>query len=364
MRWPPDLGEQLAVRHHHAEVPGEAGEQAELDRREMHRGAAPGGLALFEVDPGFSEIQLCPRGRSRRMAQSGAHAREQLADAEWLGDVVVGAGVERLDLRALLDARREHHDRHRRPLADAADHLDAVEVRQAEVDDREVGLVHAGVERAAPPVGRLHDAVALGAERRAQEAPDMRLVLDHQNGCIHRASTSTGISGGVSKGKANLKAVPTPGSRSAQMRPPWSAMIARQIASPRPTPPRPPWRNLSNRLSRSPSGRPGPKSSTDTTSSLAWTCARRRTSVRAGVWRAAFSSRLPSACSMRAPSTRASGRSPGMSTMTRWSARRGFRRRTTEAAISPIEHQSRSSVSPPLSRRVICSTLATSSDIA
>jgi hypothetical protein len=40
-----------------------------------------------------------------------------------------------------------------------------------------------------------------------------------------------------------------------------------------------------------------------------------------------------------------------------------LRRRTTEAAISPMEHQSRARVSPPLSKRVICSTLATSSDM-
>ena len=60
-------------------------------------------------------------------------------------------------------------------------------------------------------------------------------------------------------------------------------------------------------------------------------CARRRTSVRGGVWRAAFSSRLASACSISAASTRTSGRSPGRSTITRWSARRWRRRRSTEA---------------------------------
>ena len=40
------------------------------------------------------------------MTQPDAHAREQLPYAERLGDVVVGAGVERLDLGALLDPRR------------------------------------------------------------------------------------------------------------------------------------------------------------------------------------------------------------------------------------------------------------------
>jgi hypothetical protein len=90
-----------------------------------------------------------------------SHPSEQLAHPERLGDVVVGAAVERVDLLALLDAGREHDDRHRRPLAEVLDDFQSVQVGQPEVDDREVGLVHAGVDLAAPAVGRLHHAVAL-----------------------------------------------------------------------------------------------------------------------------------------------------------------------------------------------------------
>ena len=52
-------------------------------------------------------------GVPERHAEPG----EQLADAERLGDVVIGASVERRDLVGLLAARREHDDRHGRPLA-------------------------------------------------------------------------------------------------------------------------------------------------------------------------------------------------------------------------------------------------------
>ena len=51
--------------------------------------------------------------RRRRPPQRGAQAGEQLVHAERLGDVVVGAGVERGDLVALAVAHREHDDRHR-----------------------------------------------------------------------------------------------------------------------------------------------------------------------------------------------------------------------------------------------------------
>ncbi len=52
-------------------------------------------------------------------AQVGAHPRQQLGHAEGLLDVVVGAGVERAHLVALLGAGREHQHRHVRSGAQA-----------------------------------------------------------------------------------------------------------------------------------------------------------------------------------------------------------------------------------------------------
>ena len=64
-----------------------------------------------------------------------------------LAEVVVGAGVERRDLVALLAARREHDDRHRGPLAQPPHHLEAVHVGQAEVEDHDVGLARLAASR-------------------------------------------------------------------------------------------------------------------------------------------------------------------------------------------------------------------------
>ena len=57
VRRPPHFGQQLAVRHHHAEVLRQAGEQAELDRREVDFVAVLARQALLEVDRGISELQ-------------------------------------------------------------------------------------------------------------------------------------------------------------------------------------------------------------------------------------------------------------------------------------------------------------------
>ena len=43
--------------------------------------------------------------------QGRAYPRHQFGHTEWLADVVIGPEVERLDLRPLVIARRQDHDR-------------------------------------------------------------------------------------------------------------------------------------------------------------------------------------------------------------------------------------------------------------
>jgi len=80
------------------------------------------------------------------VTESHAHPREQLADTEGLAEIVIGAGVERRDLVGLLAARGEDDDRHRAPLAKPRDHLQSVDVRQAEVDDDDIRLPARGLD--------------------------------------------------------------------------------------------------------------------------------------------------------------------------------------------------------------------------
>ena len=98
-----------------------------------------------------------------------------------------------------------------------------------------------------------------------------------------------------------------------------------------------------------------------TTRSFRSLLAHSRTTVPAGVCLAAFSSRLPSACSTSAASTLTSGRSFGSSTMTRCDASRSLMRPSAELATSAIDVQSRSIRISPVSSRVIWSTFVTRS---
>ena len=138
---------------------GELAEQVELDRRQVDLLAVTPHGAVGEVDLQVAD----PDGRVAVLApspQHRAHPGEQLLAAEGLGDVVVGAGVERPDLLALVADRGEDHDRDLAPAPDVGRDLDPVAVRQHEVEDDRVWRPDRdGVERLLLG-GRLLDAVA------------------------------------------------------------------------------------------------------------------------------------------------------------------------------------------------------------
>ena len=94
-------------------------------------------------DDGFDD-RLVGLGGRRAAAHRRPQPGQELVHAERLGHVVVGAGVERLDLVRRVGARRQHDHRRRQPAAQPVEHLDAGHVGQAEVEDDHVGPVLGG----------------------------------------------------------------------------------------------------------------------------------------------------------------------------------------------------------------------------
>ena len=133
-----------------------------------------------EIDVYVAECAHALRavGRARASSQHRPHARQELAGSEGLRQVIIGAGVERLDLIVLVGPRGQHEDRHVAPSAHVADEIDAATVGQAEIDDQKVGLARAGLDGAAASCLGLGHAVPLGFERDTHEAADLGIVLD------------------------------------------------------------------------------------------------------------------------------------------------------------------------------------------
>ena len=89
-----------------------------------------------------------------RASQHGVDARAQLARAERLGDVVVGAGLEALQRVDLLGARAQHHDVRRADGADALRGLEAVHAGHVDVERRDERLMLADELETLLAVGR------------------------------------------------------------------------------------------------------------------------------------------------------------------------------------------------------------------
>ena len=150
------------------------------------------------------------RAAAAARAQHGLHAADELGDAERLGDVVVGAGLEADDLVELGVLRREHQDVRVAERAHAAADLDAVDVGQADVEDDQVErrLQRGGLDGGLP-VGGLVDVEALLDQQGADEHPVLGCVVDDEG-----ARWGGGAGHGLPVSSAGV-AEPAPGRTSA-----------------------------------------------------------------------------------------------------------------------------------------------------
>ena len=110
--------------------------------------------------------------------QQRLHACGQLGVLERLHEVVVGTRLEARDLVLPAAARGEDEDGQRAAFAaQPLHHVDAAQLRQAEVDDGEIDGVLRGLEQAVFAVGRVVDAIAFGLELAGEAEPQGGVVL-------------------------------------------------------------------------------------------------------------------------------------------------------------------------------------------
>ena len=180
---PPHVGQQRAVRDHLPGVADQPGEQLVLGRRQVQRRAVQADVAGGEVDV-EAVVLVAGDGRAERgaaVAQRDPHARQQLADAERFGQVVVGARVEQADLAPVGLVRRDDQHRRAAVLAQLGQQRVAAAVRQAEVQQHQIDRrVPQQRPRLGHRRGRAH-LVPLDLQRRTQHLAQFRVVLDQQD---------------------------------------------------------------------------------------------------------------------------------------------------------------------------------------
>ena len=137
--------------------------------------------AAKSIDSGPNLTTGSPReARNCRRIAECARAR-QLRHAERLDDIIVGAELEKPHLLGFIGAHRKHDQRHRGPGPQPFEHVGAVHVGQAEIEDDEVGgLQRRRTQRLGAGLGLL-DGKAVELEAGAQKPPDLHFVVDHKH---------------------------------------------------------------------------------------------------------------------------------------------------------------------------------------
>ena len=127
-----------------------------------------------------------PRHKPRRArtAQKRANARDELADAERLGQIVICPALEPEDLVRFFAPRREHQDRDiaiRGVAPDGAADGDAIESGKHQIQDNEIERLGARQAKSFVAVTYCDRFQPLEREVQRDEVADMRLVFDHQH---------------------------------------------------------------------------------------------------------------------------------------------------------------------------------------
>jgi hypothetical protein len=120
--------------------------------------------------------------RARGAPDQRTDARHQLGHGEGLHHVVVGAEVEAVHAVVHLVARREQQHRHPlRAAAQPAQHLEAVDIGQPDVEDHEIeALARRRLDRQL--AARHHvDRIALGTQDAGKALVQGSVVLDDQD---------------------------------------------------------------------------------------------------------------------------------------------------------------------------------------
>ncbi len=175
----PDALEQGVAAEQQAGMLHEVSEQLELGGRQVD---GPAGDHLVPR-PRQGDVADAAIGLLIGLSgapQHGLHASGQLARAERLGHVVVGAELEAGDAVGLVVARGQHDHRQARAGADAAADLEAVDAGQADVEHDQGDLVARQLGKPLFAGAHRDDAMPVALECDADEIGDVPLVLDDQ----------------------------------------------------------------------------------------------------------------------------------------------------------------------------------------
>ena len=115
------------------------------------------------------------------VTERGSDARKKLAGAEGLRKIIVRAHIKRHDLVAFTSAGGNDDHRERGPLAESRENVDAVHIRQAEIEQHEIRTVRADERYRLPSHTRADGVKAVGVKNRNKKRGNGLVILNDQN---------------------------------------------------------------------------------------------------------------------------------------------------------------------------------------
>jgi len=234
----PDGLQETTVGDGFALLSDEMLEDFEFLGREMDFGTGHGDAALFKIHGQFFGLEGRNGVGGGVPAERGANAGEEFFDAEGLGDVIIGAGVEGDDFVTFGVANGEDDDGNVAPGADFAAGFDARDAGKINVEKNEVGTGFGDEVDGFFAAGSFGDGVAAEGKSAAQDATNLRFVVDDEDisgGGSHREASLAGAATGTA-GRVKEKTEPWASWLVTEMAPPWAATMARAMGRPMPVP--------------------------------------------------------------------------------------------------------------------------------
>src|SRR5664279_4575548 len=175
--------QDLRLGHHPLRVAHEEAQQFEFGRGEADQVVAPAHLAgvLVEHQVANHDGHRVGGQREVRTTQQGPQSQHEFLDGERFGDVVVAAGGQPGD--AIADVVAGRQEQHGHPLdvrAEPAEHLEAVDVRQHDVQHHQVGAEVPGHGDGGHPVGRRPHLPPLVPQGETDQLGQGLLVVDDE----------------------------------------------------------------------------------------------------------------------------------------------------------------------------------------
>jgi hypothetical protein len=139
----PDFVQQLPLSYYPAQIADQCRKQLELDGGQVYLFDSSKNQAFWQIDYDVTEsvypIAAAPAGKEPA-PQLCPDARQKLGNAKWLGQIVVGPGIQAFYFLMFVASGGQDNDRNRAPGPYLSYYLDPIHIGQPQIKNDRIGV--------------------------------------------------------------------------------------------------------------------------------------------------------------------------------------------------------------------------------